>query len=399
MTKMEKISASMFFTVVWSGLCQALGWFFGLFGYKRDGKYAKCVWGLFATSAAIIMAIVAIALVWSISEEYYNCHYRESHCVDPDCSYSEFISENLYYHNFDDGKGYIFNGLTGKKVLRNIKWIAKPNGKDSLICFSDGKKRGYFNKKTGEVAIKPKYDHAWIFSDGLASVEEGGYIKFIDATGKVVIDKRMPYIPDQDGYVFHRGYCIVRMADDDQYGLMDKAGKIVLPMDYNAIEHSDDEGLWQVRKGNEMAVFDKDLNPVLPFMECKFYINEGTIDATMPDHTLRKYDLQGHLINDFYIANVRPLAYEKDEIQYRRAEQDSDDDPQTTIIESFHPQAVARLRAYVAGDCYEGLMTADGHLVTMPLYKDIDAIGPDLYLCSSTNYDKVIVNGKGEIVK
>ena len=119
----------------------------------------------------------------------------------------------------------------------------------------------------------------------------------------------------------------------------------------------------------------------------------------MPDHTLRKYDLQGHLINDFYIAHVRSLAYEKDEIQYRRAEQDSDDDPQTTIIESFHPQAVARLRAYVAGDCYEGLMTADGHLVTMPLYKDIDAIGPDLYLCSSTNYDKVIVNGKGEIVR
>ena len=25
----------MFFTVMWRGLCQALGWFFGLFGYKR----------------------------------------------------------------------------------------------------------------------------------------------------------------------------------------------------------------------------------------------------------------------------------------------------------------------------------------------------------------------------
>ena len=50
----------MFFTVLWKGLCQALGWFFGLFGYKRDGKFAKCVWGLFATSGAIILAIIAV---------------------------------------------------------------------------------------------------------------------------------------------------------------------------------------------------------------------------------------------------------------------------------------------------------------------------------------------------
>ena len=37
---MEKISVKEFFTVLWIGLCQTLGWFFGLFGYKRDGKFA-----------------------------------------------------------------------------------------------------------------------------------------------------------------------------------------------------------------------------------------------------------------------------------------------------------------------------------------------------------------------
>ena len=57
---MKKISVRLFFTVLWTGLCQALGWFFGLFGYKRDGKFAKCVWGLFATSGAIIMAFFAV---------------------------------------------------------------------------------------------------------------------------------------------------------------------------------------------------------------------------------------------------------------------------------------------------------------------------------------------------
>ena len=40
---MKKVSCKMFFTVLWKGVCQAVKWFFGLFGYKRDGKFAKGV--------------------------------------------------------------------------------------------------------------------------------------------------------------------------------------------------------------------------------------------------------------------------------------------------------------------------------------------------------------------
>ena len=43
-------------------------------------------------------------------------------------------------------------------------------------------------------------------------------------------------------------------------------------------------------------------------------------------------------------------------------------------------------------------MTADGRKVTMPLYWEIEALDQDLYLCASKDGDKVIVNGKGEIV-
>lgn len=67
------------------------------------------------------------------------------------------------------------------------------------------------------------------------------------------------------------------------------------------------------------------------------------------------------------------------------------------LDEIYHPKATARLRAYMAADGYEGLMNADGHIVTMPLYQDITAIGYDLYMCGVSNGDKVIVNGKGEL--
>ena len=398
---MKRVSARMFFTVLWRGLCQALGWFFGLFGYKRDGKFAKCVWGLFATSAAVIMGFFAIALVCVVGKEVYNWYGRQHwNCDDPYCYENTFIGRDIYFHNHYDGKGYVYNKRTGKKYLKHVAWIAKPTDKDSLICFSDGKKRGYFSKNTGKVVIKPKYSHAWIFSDGLASVEEDGYIKFIDGTGKVVIDKKMAYIPDMQGYVFHGGYCVVDTDDGEQCGLMDKKGNIVLPLEYSSIHPTNDFKYWRVQKGEEMAVLDSSLKPILPLSECSIYIGEGTIDVTLPDHTMRKYDMEGNLINDFYIASVRMLEYEKEEILYRtRTHDDDGDEYAVPFVEEYHPKAVARLRAYVAGDGYEGLMTADGRTVTMPLYKDIEAIANDLYLCTSTNYDKVIVNGKGEIVR
>ena len=398
---MKTVSTKLFFTVLWRGVCQALGWFFGLFGYKRDGKFAKCVWGLFATSSSIVMSLFALALLGCLGESVYNHFFKNHYCDDKYCYHSECVNRDIYFHNHEDGKGYIYNIRTGEKFAKNVTWIAQPTGKDSLICFSDGKKRGYFSKNTGKVVIAPKYEHAWIFSDGLASVDEGGHIKFIDATGKVVIDKNMPYIPNMKGLVFHGGYCVIDTDDGEKCGLMDMTGRIALPLEYNDIYPTDDFKFWRVRKDGEYGVLDNEFKPIVPLMECSsMEISDSTIDVTMPDHSMRKYDMQGTLINDFYIANVRMLEYEKEEIVYRKYTVNGDDEENTEeLYESYHPKATARLRAYVAGDGYEGLMTADGHKVTMPLYWDVEALDHDLYICAAKNGDKLILNGKGEIVK
>lgn len=397
---MKKVSVSLFFSVLWKGVCQVLEWFFGLFGYKRDGKFAKCVWGVFAISGTIVMTLFAFALLVGLGESVYNHFFRNHYCDDEYCYHSEYVNRDIYFHNTEDGKGYIYNKRTGEKLIKHIAWIAKPLGKDTLVCYSDGKKRGYFSKNTGKVIIKPKYDHAWVFSDGLASVDDDGYIKFVDGTGKVVIDEKMPYIPNMEGYVFHSGYCVVDTDDGELCGLIDKTGKLVLPREYSTIKPTNDLEMWYVAKGKEKGLLDKNLKIVIPLTECKMWVYDGMIDMTMPDHTIRKLDRDGNLINDFYVESVRTLEYSKDEIIYR-TEKTTDDEGNVvdTTIESYHPEAVARLRAYVAGDSFEGLMTADGHIITMPLYKDIQALGYDLYLCEVSNCDKVIVNGKGELVK
>lgn len=396
---MKKVSVKMFFTVMWRGLCQALRWFMELFGYKGEGKWTKCVWRMFATSMTIIITSFVVIFVWALGESIYEKYYKEVCCYDPNCAHAVYISRNVYYHDVDDGHGYIFNCHTGEKTVKHVQWIATPDGKDSLVCFSNGKKRGYFSKNTGKVVVEAKYDHAWIFSDGLASVEENGFIKFIDGTGKVVIDKKMSYNPHLEGYIFHGGYCVVNAENGNLCGLMDVHGEMALPIEYTRIYPSCTWDYWCVQKGEQMGVLDKQMKFVLPMMECSLQVNENTINVTMlDDHTIRKYNLQGELINNFYITYVNMLEYEKEDIVYH-GEEDEDGTYTESEDDWYHPKATARLRSYVAGDGYEGLMTADGHVVTLPLYHEIEAIGADLYLCTSDDYDKVIVNGNGELVR
>lgn len=98
-------------------------------------------------------------------------------------------------------------------------------------------------------------------------MEEEGYLKFIDSTGKVVIDKKMTYKPNKDEHVFHGGYCVINTDDGERYGLMDKTGKVALPMEYSYIYPTNDYDYWFVQKDDVMALLDKDLKTIMPLME------------------------------------------------------------------------------------------------------------------------------------
>ena len=54
-------------TKLWSGLCQAMV----LLGFKKEGKFSKWVWRLFATSITIIVAVYALIFVCVLGKEDY----------------------------------------------------------------------------------------------------------------------------------------------------------------------------------------------------------------------------------------------------------------------------------------------------------------------------------------
>lgn len=392
---MKNISAGMFFSVVWRGICQALGWFLGLFGYKRDGKFAKCVWGMFAIGSALFMLFVAIA--WGV-KTYYLLHnyYKCRNCHSGYCYYDRQLSPDVVIHEGWVGGIAVKNTRTDNITLKNLYWIVRPQSEaDSLLLFSTGKLRGYFNRYTAEVVVPAQYSHAWIFSEGIASVEKDSVVMFIDAKGNKAFDRTFVYNPGHEGYVFHAGHCIVDGNYDGKYGLMNTKGVTVIPEEFDSIVLSDDLLYWTLSKGNQSCVIDSDFKSVIPMMECSIVVCSDAIDVTMPDNTIRKYDLKGNLINDFYITGFEHLEYELEE-SYLYVDKEYDDH---SVAYPEHKRARAGLCLYRAGNLKVGLMTPDGRMVTLPKYESIGAVEHDLYQCHIGRGIYELLNDKGQLVR
>ena len=353
-----------------------------------------------AAVGVVVMGIYFIgAIVMNAGDWYdeicYNYHWGK----DPVHSWNYYVSDSIYYHDFDNIKGYLYNVNTGKKTLKKVEWVDY-DAEGSLARFYDGKKYGFFNIYTGKMAFPEKYDGAFPFSEGLACVKVDGMAKFIDTTGKVVLETGLKYnVEISDVYTFLGGCCIIPSSDGELYGLMDRSGEIVLPIEYDYIYVEDT--FWHIWKGNESALLDRRLCTVIPMTDAEIEVDNvfETINVTLPDHVVQKYDMKGNLLYAWCVNSVRMLEYDVDEIKMESSI--SEDGFGNPIVRhtSWQPRAVAKLRAYKVNENYEGLMTADGQMVTKPIYLDIEAIGHDLYLCMVNNLgENVIVNGKGEVV-
>ncbi len=104
-------------------------------------------------------------------------------------------------------------------------------GEAELFPVVQGGKWGYIDK-AGKVAIPPRFDCAWDFSEGLARVQVGLYRGFIDPAGKMVVEPQ--YFLAWD---FHEGLAAVNVNTGafgntrvrGNWGYIDKSGKMVIP--------------------------------------------------------------------------------------------------------------------------------------------------------------------------
>lgn len=139
----------------------------------------------------------------------------------------------------------------------SAKNLAQKSENDYRYVIEVNGKYGYINRK-GEEVIKPQYDYAGEFSEGLAPVcnkiddndnQECGYV---DIKGKLQIP--LKYASAEP---FSDGFGLIQM--NTKYGFVNKSGKLVIKPGYIEAQ-SFSEGLAAVKIGNKWGFIDKDGN-------------------------------------------------------------------------------------------------------------------------------------------
>lgn len=212
---------------------------------------------------------------------------------------------------------------------------------EGIIAFEDDNgKRGYKIESTGEVIVPAQYDHAWVFSEGVGAVLVDSTVFFVNRDGNKAFEQE--FHPKQLFAVikFDDGYCAMFSDKEPLYGMVDHQGNWALP----------------------------------PVFELAWVGDDGFY-AVLPndDNVLKLYDFDGKtVLNDFVINKVSELYYKDDNGE----------------------QGLATLRKYCSREFGpNGLITTDGRVITHPVYKEIEAITKDLYLCKPQG---VLINSEGK---
>lgn len=373
-TIFKKMDKKITFKTWVSVLLGGIGQFFrNIFSWKNKTLFWRVICATITVCVVIATAILCHA--------YYLENNQESYWVR-----REPISSRLQFMKEEDRNrpGWIADKNTGQHILDNIEWVAVSADEDSLAVFSRNGKRGYLNRYSGKIAIQPRFDSAWVFSNGLAAVAEGDSVYFIDHSGKRAIDKSFVRKP-RNAYLFHGDYCLMNDSTD-MLGLIDRNGEWALAPEYDWILPAT-HNYWRMRRGDKETglwyAFDNHAQPVdtLGVQQLDITAELGVI-YTLPNHLTTIIDFDGNRHNDFLCHDIEPLYYDSD---------------QRDSTGSFI-SAPATLYRYRMPDGYEGLCRRNGELVTDPVYWMVESVGKDLYHCTYKDTGcGVLIDSNGKI--
>lgn len=360
---------------------QAAHWVAKMFGYKADTKFGRMLWYILATCASIILLYIVINIAWGY---YWDIYWKVQHkqwekptyCHD---YWNHDLSPDVLYHE-GNGDGYVYNKSIGRRTVTGLYWICKSENGDPWVCFSTGKKRGYFDINTGEVVIPALYEKAWVFSEDLACVMLDDKLGFINHEGEMVIENQFDYSPYIGNYCFHNGLCLMR-SESGRMGMIDKLGAWAVDPIYTYIDRTT-KGYWVVEDTCERkGLLDESGKTVLPceFDAVYFDWQDENISVRTKDHIDQVFDVQGNLLNAFDYQEINGMEFP------------------TAGYDDYGDQnyATAHCMMYRTSDYHCGLLDQSGKRLTAPLFTSITALGPDKYLCKGPA-GSVILNDKGK---
>lgn len=277
-----------------------------------------------------------------------------------------YFSETCNVVEYRDGRMRLYNNETKKYTTPKLDWIAWAHPGDTMMVFSIKGKRGYLNPLSGEIRIQPVYKHAWQFSEGLAAVEVGGKIGFIDTKGQTRIPFKftgLRYNATKFGFRFKSGYCIM-VNSNGKLGLIDRKGCWALKPVYEDIQNPV-LGLRIARQKGKFGILDGQLRQILPFEFDSLDVMKQGIKAAK-DGTQQLLSLDAKkILKSFVFDSIRILGYETDKYNSQG----------DAILANtgFYTYKIAR---------NWGLMDPNGKPITKAIYESIEAASSRLFICN-----------------
>ncbi len=243
-----------------------------------------------------------------IMHEQYENHYGSSAH-----DYDRKLSEDICVHHFGNSIVRVYNLKTREYVTPKLKWVSDIPERDSLtvFCDKDGK-RGFLNVNTGEIVIEGRYEHAWVFSEGLAAVvDPEGKMGFIDHAGKYVIAPELDYFASHD-YLFKHGVCCIADGDGNQ-GLLNREGQWVLPQEYSWIDYIAEVDMFiPAKDGKDGLIKNGSFEWVYPVeYDDIFWIESpsGNGFVLYKDFCSKHVSVDGNIIDAFVVDGTEDLKY------------------------------------------------------------------------------------------
>lgn len=197
-----------------------------------------------------------------------------------------------------------FVDRSGNEMFRVAAWVSGGFSEGLAAAEKDGK--WGFIDRNGAFVIPPRYSHVSEFSEGLAKVSESGEtgaIGFIDKSGNVVIPLKLTYalnfhggvaaaVPDGPCRLTNGGSCDAAqffprwpLIVDCRYTYIDKSGKPITKLRFDAAMDFNSEGLAPVRIGSKWGYIDRTgaltIHPAFdaagPFSEGVAVVHQGDL--------------------------------------------------------------------------------------------------------------------------
>ncbi len=333
----------------------------------KTGRHRR----LWRTVAGLCGALLLCCVVSAGYDTYRRAHGRYRY-------YDENLGKYLEVRAFRDGTCRVYDTRTKRYTTPRLQWVASMPERDSLTVFSRNGLRGFLNTNDGRIVLQAQYDHAWVFSEGLAAVVREDKFGVIDAAGRTVLPFSFDF-PDRElpiDYVIRDWPCF--MTDSrGACGLIDTAGRWAVEPLYDCIGTPHD-GYRVVEQEGKYGLLDRNLDFVYPLEYDRIGFVPGDRGIL-----LCRDGIQWQV--GFDGAVVRPFVYESSYWLNSPTGMTTGDDGEQVMAEVLSDYLSFQVNGRV------GVMRRDNGRVVIPaLYEEVT-------MCSETLFE-VQLPGGGDFI-